>query len=178
MKEQLKEVCQLLNGAQMDEEDARKVAGCLSSSFNCFGGFEKIAVELYSGFTRTGKKRFDALFAVSMLELADRWRKNGRDYWDDRKKASMSFAYQNEDFFRSLYEKCIGHPMEEVVSDTTRPRSFVESYQFPREEAWVRGYLHKWVDIHPTLQQAFTKGVVKSGTYADLPFETANFPFI
>ena len=178
MKEQLKEVCQLLNGAQMDEEDARKVADNLSISFNCFGSFEKMAVELYSGFTRTGKKRFDALFAVSMLELADRWRKNGRDYWDDRKKAAMSFAYQNEDFFRALYEKSIGHEMEEVAFESLRPRSFVESYRFPKEETWVRSYLNKWVDIHPTLQQAFTKGVVKSGTYADLPFENARFPFI
>lgn len=178
MNEDLEEVCRILNGAQMNEGDGKKVAECTSRAFNCFGGHVNLASELYSGLSRAGKIRFDALFSISMLELADKWRKNGLDYWDDRKKASMRFAYMHEDFFKALYQKCIGHELEEVVPQTLRPLSFVESYQFPKEDWWVRSYLHKWVDIHPTLQQSIIRGVIKSGTYARLSYETINFPFI
>lgn len=186
-------IINILNGKDTSREAGYKVASAMEMLFNCYSSYSKLAKELYQELKPVGKRRLMALLSISAFSLCHKWRISGLDDWDDRRKASESFAYKNEGIFEELFNENAGFSIEKREYNTEYPPTDVsciwttECIQKIKESdsLYLLGYLSKWINCHPTLQQAFFGGCVqgilvdnyKKRLVPPLNYDCITFPF-
>lgn len=161
-KEVFDNLVSLLNSKEKDFAHGKEIAGAVSSLFNCFGSYAKIADELYTSLSTSGKKKLMVCLSLSGMQLSHTWYVGdfrGKFRCSDlRKEASASFAYDNQHYFSELFEKYAGFSLS-VEPD--RSPCFSECVPYADlKNTYMQGFLLSWTNIHPTLQQAFFGGFV------------------
>ncbi len=174
MDEMRKEkLVELLNSDSTDEQHGADVCRELGSAFNCFGSYSKMMAELNDALTEYGKDRLKIYICCAAMSLARSYAVNGCTCWDDRKKASEQFAYENEATFKAMFEEITGF-VPEIVDNTMSyyPRAINRAQWRDRQD--MLGFLSKWADEHSTIKQAMFGGYVRGV----LGNTDACFPFI
>lgn len=125
-----------------------------------------MAKELFAELTAAGQKKLLFYTALAAMEMAHEWQAKGYDCWDDRKKASLSFSYNNRSYFERLFEKNEGH----ILSvDSGRSPYFLNCLDYKQvKDTCVEGFLNQWVLTHSTLKQSFFGGVVQGVLVGEL----------
>lgn len=160
----------LINKPTLSFNDGTVIGKELGYLFNSFTSYSKLSSEIYSNLNKKGKKRYYLLFlAIAQKTIYTRLQ-NNHETWDDRFKASENFFWENKEFFSKAFEKNFDVPFEESLEKTLRDESF----------EYVRSFISRWVDIHPTVKQAFVGGTapllkeLESAAQIEVPC----FPFI
>lgn len=170
-------------------DEAYEYAGALATSIgmfvNCYGG-EKKFKDLVDGLNTAALHRFNLVATMIFLELAYDWRTSGCDYWDERKKESMKFAYRNEFFFLDRFKELTGFELPLKTDDSPYKNlhfSHVLDYKVfnDKGQVWLTHFASYWINEHSTLKQNFCRNyvfTVLKPNYPDVDFGKIYFPFI
>lgn len=183
MNKEMESLVVLINDRNKETANGREIAEKLSCVFNRFGGYTNMAKELYDALSPAGKKKLMVCLSLAAMQMSHEWKACGYNSWDDRKKASLSFSYNNKLYFDKLFEKNAGFALE-VEDNSPYFQSCVRYTQI--KDTFMEGFLGKWVNIHSTLKQAFFGGMVqgvlventKTSFVPPLNYGEVFFPFI
>jgi len=183
-KDRFKNLCLLLDNDKKDREIGQELAKEISYLYNCCGDYRKISSQLYERLSLEGKKCFLICLCLAAMEMAHTWNISGRAYWDDRKVASMSFSHDNLTYFKELFFKQTGFLL---TVEAQRSNYFLHCIAYREiKDTFMEGFLCKWGNMHPTIQQSFFGGVVRGVLMqntnllfaSSLDCRDAYFPFI
>lgn len=189
-QEECKEkIVMLLSHGRMQQEDGARICELLGILYNCYGSYAELSGELYERLSIRGRKKFCSMLAFACLYLSWEWIGKGYTDWDMRKAAAESFCYKNRDFFEKLFKKNAGFRLETVEGEKYLVNALTGSCREAIRDsgrAYLFGFIHKWVNIHPTLQQSIVGGCVQGILMKDgnpsfappLDYAKVAFPFI
>jgi len=158
MKQTMEELAILLNSRKNETADGVQIARLMESAYNCYGSYGRMSKELWEELTPSGKKRLMTCISLAAMQMSHEWKCCGFDSWDDRKKASLSFSFNNSSYFEKLFEKNAGFPLQ-VVDRGPCFWDCVCSAQ--TKDTFMEGFLSRWTNVHSTLKQAFFGGMVR-----------------
>lgn len=157
----IKEYSELIEGLDCaNRESGGILCRTIEDMFNCFSSYSSMAEELYLSLSKKGKKILLSVACMAAFELAWTWEEKGFSDWDKRKRASEDFAFKNRDYFYTCFHKAAGFEVGvreragRMLIDCLNPRTF-------EGNVYLLGFLSRWVNMHPTLQQAFFGGMVQ-----------------
>ena len=184
MKEEL---IALLNNGDSSERTGKEVCELLGRYFNCFGSYQNMLEALNNSLSKKGRSRLLAMICFAAMKYSHDRSVFGETY-DLRNKASQSFAYKNIGFFEEEFYDSCGFTPTLFRDDRDRSYTGVLSPKEFKENGcnYLLGFIHKWNNEHPTIQQAifggYTKGIlVKNSKYKWAPpldYCEVAFPFI
>lgn len=157
------------------EEKGRDLARTLCNYCNTFGSYKKLIADVNKSLDREGKRIFETAMCLAAMSLATRYKEDG--WIDDRNQASKKFAAKNKEWFETQLACNLGFVPNVNLSDIERYQNYrhaLSNAQF-REDSWCLGFLEKWDNEHPTLQQAAFGGYV-TGVLVDEDDFIGNYP--
>lgn len=183
------ELAMIINHGRLQQEDGEKVCELLDRMYNCYSSYARLSSGLYDRLSAKGKKVFQSILAIACLCLSHEWARNGYKDWDKRKEAAESFCYKNREFFEDLFEKSTGLGLETTNDKEYLPHALTNSCRrqiIESGKAYLLGFLNKWVNVHPTLQQSIVGGCAKGILLKDgktclippLDYVDMVFPFV
>ena len=171
------------------EGDGGEMASALGSLFNRFGQ------PSMDGFTDEEQNALRLCGYLTLFGLCDWWEASDLDGWDDRKKASAIFAYNNKailsEQFKALtgldaFPERIPHDEKYNLGRRMCLKPNRERYE-NSEYAWMPDFTSTMYTEHSTLQQSFIRWFTQAillkeypeGTFAgNNDCGTISFPFI
>ena len=183
------ELALIFNQGKMQQEDGEKVCELLDRMYNCYSSYANLSSGLYDRLSAKGKKAFQSILAIACLCLSYEWVRKGYKDWDKRKEAAESFCYKNKEFFEDLLKKSTGIGLETNDDMQYLAHDLTSSCRQEINESgksYLLGFLNKWVNVHPTLQQSIVGGCVKGILMKNaktclippLDYDDVVFPFI
>lgn len=194
MREQeVSAIIELLNSDKTDIETGEEILKNIAIAYNCLDSYTSISKHIFDNLTKSGKDRFYMIWCMAGFDLSYSYMRENRNPWDDRKKASMQFAFHNiesiENMFNLLSDLKIDiysidkSEMEEKLFDRWF-MSFVWNEKGIRiadsSFAWLYGFVKEWIKMHSTSKQSYYGGVYNGVVITEKPkdFEKMSFPFI
>lgn len=96
MREQeVNAIIELLNSDKTDVETGEIILKHIDRAYNCLGSYSGISKSIFESLSKAGKERFYKIWCIAGFELAYSYIREDKNPWDDRKKASMQFAFRN-----------------------------------------------------------------------------------
>ena len=173
-----------MNSYQAGEE----LCQVLNLTYNCFGNYAAMSKELYSMLSKKGKLTLISFFCLSSFMLCSIFEQKKFSEWDERVRASESFAHKNYRWMEELFEKTYGVcPQISHALGDERRWSLIHENDVLRAVPAFRGYAEKWLSMHSTIKQSFFGGMavavlpLVSGDKKLLPpldYSDVKFPFI
>lgn len=160
----------------------------LSMTYNCFGNYASMSGELYSILSKKGRRTLISFFCLSSFMLCSIFEQERFSEWDERVRASESFAYNNYPCIEKLFEETYGVcPQISHTCGDSQQRSLIHANDVLRAVPAFRGYADKWCSVHLTIKQAFFGSMAVAvlplltrgkELVPPLDFSTLRFPFI
>lgn len=190
VEEECKEkIAMLFDHGRLCQEDGERACELLGVLYNRYDSYTELSSGLYDRLSARGRKVFRSMLAIACLYLSHEWDRKGYMDWDKRKEAAESFCYKNREFFKDLFRKSTGLEWETTDSRQYLPHALTSSCRQAINEsgrAYLLGFLDKWANTHPTLQQSIVGGCVKGILLRDgkvrlvppLDYTKVAFPFV
>jgi hypothetical protein len=117
---------------------------------------------LLSVLSPVAAKRLRIIATVILLELAHDWRASGFDHWDERKQASMRFAYAHEGLLKQQFKSLVGFELPSLTDDAHKTYylpSAISRLPFKQNDCeWIYYFILPWGNMHSTVKQSICKG--------------------
>ena len=170
--------------------DGEGMAEAIGSKCNCFG-----TPKLTEGLDEKELGILTLCGYLTLFELSDWWEQSELKGWDERKKASALFAYNNRGILSQQFEELTGISMSLKRFDFDRNYSLGNRMKLkPNREMfanagypWMPDFTAKMGNEHSTIQQTFTRWFVFEVLFKKYPEDSfagnnprggVSFPFI
>ena len=166
------ELVALLNSQAEDRETGSNIINGLSSMFNCFTSYKRLAKSLYDELNKNGKNRLVTIWALCGLYFAWHYRRAGYERWDLRDRHSFELAYKNCELLENIMKEYSGIKIKiSDLSDSEISEHHFEQLMWKTggvgHESYLSGAASEWCGEHPTLRQSFWGGFYE-GVIEDL----------
>lgn len=194
MREQeVNAIIELLNSDKTDVETGEIILKHIDRAYNCLGSYSEISKSIFESLSKVGKERFYKIWCMAGFELAYSYIREDKNPWDDRKKASMQFAFRNVFCIEKIFNDFDDMQIHILSIDTKEmenelfDRWFSRKIWNERKEriedsslAWLYGFVRKWLTLHSTIKQSYYGGVYNGVVTIEKTnqFEEMSFPFI
>ena len=161
---------ELFNSDKTDAETGEAIYSNIDRAYNTLGSYSEISKTIFDKLTQKGKERFYIAWAVAGMELAFNWIAKDFDDWDDRKKMSEIFSYNNLSSIENLFamysdiKMCLSGESRDNVKAVCYFPSWL-SKNIGRDKfvgnEWIMRFAEKWTSMHSTLKQSYFGGVFR-----------------
>lgn len=183
----------LLNSDKTDIETGEEILKNINKAYNCLDSYTNISKHIFDNLTKSGKDRFYMIWCMAGFDLSYSYMRENRNPWDDRKKASMQFAFHNIESIESMFNLLSDLKIDIYSIDKSEMEnklfdrwftSFVWNEKGIRiadsSFAWLYGFVKEWIKMHSTLKQSYYGGACNGVVITEKPkyFKKMDFPFI